>query len=176
MPRVSSNPHPRGRGEPPSRQDAAGTGAEGLLAAAAEHPQVAAGLLSAAQDLGNPSEFLKTVEAQTQGIHSVDDAFDAASNVANKLASTTAGQQMIEQAAKAKKLYDEQTSGRITKAADYALRAAQSKLTERATGPGVRLPPSPPLPSPTPTPTLPYLTALRLCTRQPTHTLALVPS
>ena len=37
---------------------------------------------------------------------------------------------------KAKALYDQQTTGRITKIADNAMRGAQAKITERAQGPG----------------------------------------
>ena len=157
MPRVS------GRGEQPPGSGGAADGlgqgaaenvAEGLLAAAAEHPEAAAGLVSVAREIGNPSELL----SQARDIHSVEDAVDVASSITNKVTSTTAGQKMIEQAAKAKELYDAQTTGRITNAADHLLRGAQKRLMERATGPGVRLPS-----------TLSYRTALRPLNR--THAL-----
>jgi hypothetical protein len=124
---------PRSVPKPGAGEGLAG-GAEGLLSAAVEHPEAAAqvlGAAAAAQGL-NPSELL----GQARDIHSADDALAAASNVASKLAGTAAGQQALEQAAKAKALYDQQTTGRITKIADNAMRGAQAKITERAQGPG----------------------------------------
>lgn len=109
-------------------------GTEGLLSAAAEHPEIVSGMLnavSAAQQLDARSAL-----NQAEHVRSAEDAIDAVESVANKLAGTAAGQQVLAQAAKAKTIYDAQTTNRITKIADAAIRGTQAKLMERARGPG----------------------------------------
>jgi hypothetical protein len=108
--------------------------AEGLLSAATENPEATAGLLSAASAVREMNS--DDLRHQLDSVRSPEDAIEVAGNVANKLANTTAGQQVLEQAARAKALYDEQTTNRITKVADDAMRKAQGKLVERAQGPG----------------------------------------
>eukprot|EP01045_Picozoa_sp_COSAG04_P011377 COSAG04_NODE_731_length_10733_cov_3.264435_9_plen_325_part_00 len=109
---------------------------EGLLGGIAEKSAEAAAGAAAGAAASKVKDSVSELAHQVRdGEMSAAGAVDAVGSLAEKITSTAAGQRALAQAQEAKKMYDAQTTGRITKAIDGALRGVEAKLEAKAAPP-----------------------------------------
>ena len=109
---------------------------EGLLGGIAEKSAEAAAGAAAGAAASKVKDSVSELAHQVRdGEMSAAGAVDAVGSLADKITSSAAGQRALAQAQEAKKMYDAQTTGRITKAIDGALRGVEAKLEAKAAPP-----------------------------------------